>query len=85
MEHDRNLVVDCFNCNFIKLNKAECHFLICGHRTAPIWVRLESTNMWESGKQELFIMFTARARKIYFFLKKIERKKLSIKQGHQVS
>ena len=36
LEHDANLAKEWFDCNYVKLNEYECHFIISGHKSEAI-------------------------------------------------
>ena len=50
LEHDANLAIEWFDCNYMKLNQDKCHL---GHKSEAIWAKIGQTKIWESKKQKL--------------------------------
>ena len=46
------LVVEWFDCNYMKLNQDYCHLIISGHKSQAIWAKIGRTKIWESKKTE---------------------------------
>ena len=53
LEHDVNLAIEWFDCNYMKLNEDKCHFIISGHKSESIWAKIGQTKIWESKNQKL--------------------------------
>ena len=53
LEHDANLVIEWFDCNYMKLNQDKCHLIISGHKSEEIWAKIGQTKIWESKNQKL--------------------------------
>ena len=50
LEHDANLAIEWFDCNYMKLNQNKCHL---GHKSEAIWAKIGQTKIWESKNQKL--------------------------------
>ena len=50
LEHDANLAIEWFDCNYMKLNQDKCHL---GHKSEAIWAKIGQTKIWESKNQKL--------------------------------
>ena len=48
LEHDYVLVIEWFECNYMKLNQDKYHWLISGHKYESAWVNIGSCKFWES-------------------------------------
>ena len=53
LEHDANLAIEWFDCNYMKLNQDKCHLIISGHKSEEIWAKIGQTKIWESKNQKL--------------------------------
>ena len=53
LEHDSLLVMEWFECNYMKLNAEKCHFLMSGHKHEWIWMRVGKDMIWESQYEKL--------------------------------
>ena len=42
LEHDSNLVIECFECNYMKLNQDKCHLPMSGHKQKSVWANTGS-------------------------------------------
>ena len=40
LEHDANLAIEWFDCNYMKLNEDKCYLIICGHKSEEIWAKI---------------------------------------------
>ena len=38
--HDANLVIEWFDCNYMKLNEDKCHLIISGHKSKTVWTKI---------------------------------------------
>ena len=47
LEHDTHLAIEWFESNYMKLNKAKCHFLVSGHKFEHVWINVGGTKIWE--------------------------------------
>ena len=50
LEHDANLAIEWFDCNYMKLNQDKCHLV---HKSEAIWAKIGQTKIWESKNQKL--------------------------------
>ena len=53
LEHDANLAIEWFDCNYMKLNEDKCHLIISGHKSEAMFAKIDQTKIWESKKQKL--------------------------------
>ena len=53
LEHDASLVIEWFDCNYMKLNQDKCNLIISCHKSEAIWVKIGQTKIWENKKQKL--------------------------------
>ena len=53
LEHDANLAIEWFDCNYMKLNEDKCHLIISGHKSEAMFAKIGQTKIWESKKQKL--------------------------------
>ena len=53
LEHDYVLVIEWFECNYMKRNHDKCHLLISGHKYESVWANIGSCKVWESNDQKL--------------------------------
>ncbi len=53
LEHDSLLVMEWFECNYMKLNADKCHFLMSGHKHEWLWARVGGVKIWESKCERL--------------------------------
>ena len=42
LEHDSVLVIEWFECNYMKLNQDKCHLLTSGHKYESVWENIGS-------------------------------------------
>ena len=47
LEHDTHLAIERFESNYMKLNKAKCHFLVSGHKFEHVWINVGGTKILE--------------------------------------
>ena len=48
LEHDYVLVIEWFECNYMKLNQGKYHLLISRHKYESAWANIGSCKIWES-------------------------------------
>ena len=53
LEHDANLAIERFDCDYMKLNQDKYHLIISGHKSEAIWANIGQTKIWESKNQKL--------------------------------
>ena len=53
LEHDSLLVMEWFECNYMKLNADKCHLLISGHKYEWMWASVGKYKIWESKSEKL--------------------------------
>ena len=41
LEHDANLAIEWFDCNYMKLNQDKSHLIISGHKSEAIWAMVK--------------------------------------------
>ena len=50
LEHDANLAVEWFDCNYMKLNEDQSHLIISGHKSEAMFTKIGQTK--NMGKQK---------------------------------
>ena len=53
LEHDANLAIERFDCDYMKLNQDKYHLIISGHKSEAIWAKIGQTKIWESKNRKL--------------------------------
>ena len=53
LDNDASLVIEWFDCNYMKLNEDKCHPIIPGRSSQAIWAKICQTKIWESKTQNL--------------------------------
>ena len=53
LEHDRFLVIECFENNNTQLYQDKCHLLISGYKNKNLGVHIGNEKIWESNMSEL--------------------------------
>ena len=53
LEHDANLAIERFDCDYMKLNQDKYHLIISGHKSEAIWAKTGQTKIWENKNQKL--------------------------------
>ena len=47
LEHDTDLAIEWFDCNYMKLNQDKCHLISSGHTFETIWAKIGQIKTWE--------------------------------------
>ena len=53
LEHDSLLLIDWFECNYMRLNTDKCHLICSANKVEHTWVRLGNDQIWESRNVKL--------------------------------
>ena len=69
----KNLAIEWFHCNYMKLNKDKCHLNISGHKSEAIWVKKQTSQI-----------FASTAKLLAFFKNFKRHLKLKCDNGHPV-
>ena len=40
LEHDANLAIEWFECNYMKMNQDKCHLILSSHKSEIIWTKI---------------------------------------------
>ena len=48
LERNRNITIDWFQNNYVKMNSDKCHLLVAGHKFEQIWAKIGTDLIWES-------------------------------------
>ena len=53
LEHDSLIILDCFECNCMKMNEDNCNFLIAGNKYEHLWARVGHSQILESQSEKI--------------------------------
>ena len=53
LERNRNITIDWFQNNYVKMNSDKCHLLVAGHKFEQIWAKIGTDLIWESNSVKL--------------------------------
>ena len=53
LERNRNITIDWFQNNYVKMNSDKCHLLVAGHKFERIWAKIGTDLIWESNSVKL--------------------------------
>ena len=57
LEHDTALIVELFEDTFTKSNQNKYRLFVSGHKYETTWEKTGETNIWESNKQNLMVLY----------------------------
>ena len=53
LEHDSLIILEWFECNYMKMNEDKCHFLIAGNKYEHLWIRVGHSQIRESQSEKI--------------------------------
>ena len=74
LEHDANLAIEWFDCNYMTLNDDKCLLIISGHKSEAVWAKLGQTKKWQSKNQKLLVVIIDRQLNFYEYLTLLYKK-----------